>query len=135
MKKAYLAIALSTSIYAQSYTKQDRIHDMQQMAEAMSQIETGFFYNNEEIVKDGALKLSKVIKRVKPPLTKEEKKEPMAEYVKRRIELSDRIISKIESQAKDIYERFDKKNARSAIQDYTSIVKQCMKCHYEIRHW
>ena len=135
MKKIYLAAALVTSIYAQSYTQQDRIHDMQKMAEAMSLIETGFFYNNKEIVRNGASQLSKVVVRVKPPLSKEEKKNKDNERVKIKLELSKDIVSKIDSKAKAIYDRFDVKNARSSIQAYTSIVKQCMKCHYQIRHW
>ncbi|WP_373072713.1 cytochrome C [Sulfurimonas sp.] len=135
MKKIYLILVLITSIYAEAYTKQNRIDDMQKMAEAMSLIETGFFYNNKDIVRDGALKLSKAVVRVKPPLTKEESKEPLAKRVKLKIDLSNDIVSKIDEKAKTIYNRFDAKDARSSIQAYTSIVKQCMKCHYEIRHW
>jgi cytochrome c556 len=135
MNKIYLAIVLSTSVYAATYTKQNRIHDMQKMAEAMSQIETGFFYNNKEIVRDGALKLSKTVKRVKPPLTEKEKKKPIAEYVKRKMEVTDDIINRIDEKAKDIYDRFDTNDARSSIQAYTTIVKQCMKCHHQIRNW
>lgn len=135
MKKIYLIILISTSIYAAEYTKQDRINDMQKMAEAMSNIESGFFYNNKDIVRDGALLLSQTIKRVKPPLTEKEKKKPIADYVKRKLELTNDIISKIDSKANDIYDRFDTNDARSSIQAYTSIVKQCLKCHHEIRNW
>ena len=135
MKKIYLIIALSASVYSAQYTKQDRILDMQKMAEAMSTIETGFFYNNKEIVKNGALDLSKIVKRVKPPLSKKERQDQMEDYVRRKIELSNEITNKISSKAITIYERFDTKDARSSIQAYTSIVKQCMKCHHQIRNW
>jgi len=133
MKKIYIAIAISTSLYAAPYTKQDRIQDMQKLAEAMSQIETGFFYNNKDIVKDGALQLSKIVKKVKPPLTKKEQQDPVAK--KRKVELSDDIVERISSKAMSIYDRYDTTDARSSIQAYTTIVKQCMKCHNQIRHW
>ncbi len=131
MKKLYLAITLSVSLCANQYTKQDRIKDMQKMAEAMSQIESGFFYNNKEIVQDGALKLSDIVKKVKAPVDKKESEAS----VKRKLELTKDIINRIDSKAISIYERYDKNDSRSSIQAYTTIVKQCMKCHHQIRHW
>jgi cytochrome c556 len=135
MKKIYLALILSTSLYAAPYTKQEIVKDMQKMMEAMSNIEMGFFYNNKDIVRDNAMALSKTIKNVRPPLQKEEMKEPLSDYVKRKIEITKDIINKIDEKANDIAERFDTKDARASIQAYTSIVKQCMKCHHEIRKW
>jgi hypothetical protein len=41
---------------------------MQTMAEAMANIEAGFLYNNNDLVEQGALKLSDAIRRVEPPL-------------------------------------------------------------------
>ncbi len=131
MKKIFLIIAISTYIYAAQYTEQNRIHDMQKMAEAMSTIESGFFYNNKEIVQSGALELSKIIKRVKPPVNKSESKDS----VKRKLEITKDIVQRIDSKAMTIYNRYDTKDARASIQAYTVIVKQCMKCHYQIRHW
>ena len=45
MKRCIFILLFSTGLFAQEYTKEDRIKDMQVMAKAMSQIETGFFYN------------------------------------------------------------------------------------------
>ena len=132
MKKIFLAIAfLSTSVYAASYTKKERIVDMQKMAEAMSTIETGFFYNNKEIVQNGALSLSKIIKKVKPPVDEKENEDS----AKRKLEITKDIVDRIDSKAMTIHDRYDTKDSRAAIQAYTVIVKQCMKCHYQIRHW
>ena len=41
---------LGTVLLAAPYTQEDRIHDMQIMAEAMGKIQTGFFYNNNDLV-------------------------------------------------------------------------------------
>lgn len=135
MKKLSLALALSISLYAGEYTKQDRIHDMQEMAEAMSSIETGFFYNNKDIVNNGALKLSDVINKVQPPLEEKEEKDPLARYMNKKVQFTNKIVKKIDSKAKLIIERFSEGDVQAAVQAYTKIVKQCMKCHYEIRQW
>jgi hypothetical protein len=131
MKKIYLSIVIGTSLCAATYTKQNRIHDMQKLAEAMTTIETGFFYNNKEIVQNGANDVVKIIKKVKPPIEKGEDKAS----VKRKMAITKDIIDRIESKANTIHDRYDTNDARAAIQAYTTIVKQCMKCHHQIRHW
>jgi hypothetical protein len=135
MKKISIALLLGTALFASSYTKADRIKDMQTMAEAMSTIETGFFYNNVDIVQNGAITLSDVIRRVEPPLEEKEEKDPMARYMNNKIIFSDKIAKKIDKKAKVIMERFAKGDVQASVQAYTKIMKQCMKCHYEIRHW
>lgn len=135
MKKISIALLLGSVLFAGTYTKQDRIKDMQAMAEAMSMIETGFFYNNNDIVQNGALTLSDVIRRVQPPLEEIEEKDPMARYMNNKVMFSNKIVKNIDKKAKTIIERFAKGDVQASVQAYTKIMKQCMKCHHEIREW
>jgi len=50
---ALLAAIATTVTMAEGYKQADRIADMQQMAQAMQDIQSGFFYNNVDIVKAG----------------------------------------------------------------------------------
>ena len=135
MKKSILILLLGTALFAQEYTKADRIKDMQIMAEAMSQIQTGFFYNNNEIVQDGALKLSDAVRRVEPPLEEKEEKDPMTRYMNQKVQFSHKITKKIDQKAKLILQRFKSGDSQQAIQAYTKIMKQCMECHSQLRTW
>ena len=135
MKKTAIILLLSTTLFAGSYTKEDRIKDMQIMSEAMSQIQTGFFYNNNDIVQDGALKLSDAVRRVEPPLEEVEEKDPMTRYMNQKVKFSNKITRKIDQKAKLILQRFKEGDTPQAIQAYTKIMKQCMECHSQLRHW
>ena len=135
MKKIAIALVLSTALFAGSYTKADRIKDMQTMAEAMSTIETGFFYNNNDIVQNGALALSDAIRKIQPPLEELEEKDPMARYMNNKIIFSNKVVKNIDKKAKIIIQRFAQGDVQASVQAYTKIMKQCMKCHHEIREW
>jgi len=135
MKKNIILLLLSSTLFAGAYTKEDRIKDMQIMADAMTQIETGFFYNNNEIVQDGAIKLSDAIRRVEPPLEEKEEKDPMTRYMNEKVKFSHKITKKIDQKAKLILQRFKDGDTQQAIQAYTKIMKQCMECHSQLRTW
>ncbi|WP_324172985.1 cytochrome C [Sulfurimonas sp.] len=135
MKNILTTLLLSTALFSSVYTKQDRIKDMQVMAEAMTTIETGFFYNNNDIVQNGALSLSDAIRRIKPPLEVKEEKDPMARYMNNKVVFSNKIVKTIDKKAKIIIERFAVGDVQAATQAYTKIMKQCMRCHHEIRQW
>jgi len=135
VKKTLATLLLSTALFSGVYTKQDRIKDMQIMAKAMTTIETGFFYNNNDIVQSGALSLSDAIRKVQPPLEEVEEKDPMARYMNNKIIFSNKIVKTIDKKAKIIIERFAIGDVQAATQAYTKIMKQCMKCHHEIRQW
>ncbi|MGB5964167.1 MAG: cytochrome C [Sulfurimonadaceae bacterium] len=135
MKNSLFLLLLSTAIFAEAYTKEDRIKDMQVMAEAMSQIQTGFFYNNNDIVQDGAIKLSDAVRRVEPPLEEKEEKDPMTRYMNDKVKFSHKITKKIDQKTKLIMQRFKDGDTPQAIQAYTKIMKQCMECHTQLRTW
>ncbi len=135
MKKTAVILLLGTALFAGQYTKDDRIKDMQIMAEAMSEIQTGFFYNNGEIVKNGAIKLSDAVRRVEPPLEEKEEKDPMTRYMNEKVKFSHKITKKIDQKARLILERFADGDTPQAIQAYTKIMKKCMECHSQLRTW
>ena len=135
MKNSLLLLLLGTTLFAGQYTKADRIKDMQTMAKAMSQIQTGFFYNNLEIVQDGAIKLSDAVRHVQPPLEEREEKDPMTRYMNEKVKFSNKVTKKIDQKAKTLMERFAAGDSQEAVQAYTKIMKQCMKCHTQLRTW
>ena len=135
MKKCVLILLLSVVLFAQDYTKKHRIEDMQVMAKAMSNIETGFFYNNNDLVQMGALSLSDAIRRIEPPLEEKEEKDPMTRYMNEKVKFTNKIVKKIDQKAKTILERFKEGDIPQAVQAYTKIVEKCMQCHIQVRNW
>lgn len=130
-----LAGLLTVSLYAGPYTKQDRIRDMQIMASAMEKIQTGFFYNNVDLVQEGCYELSDTIRLIEPPLEEAEEKDPMARYVNNKIKLTNKIKKNIHKKTKTILQRFRDGDPTQAAQAYSKVLKKCMACHVQIRQW
>ena len=136
MKKIIVVMALSTTfLLAGVYTQADRIKDMQILAEAMQEIQQGFFYNNYDIIKAGTTKLSDTMDRVEPPLEEVEEKDVMTRYMNNKVQMTNKVKKVINRKAKDILQRFADGDPTQAIQAYTKITKECMKCHVQLRKW
>jgi len=136
MRKIVLAIVAAGSILmADPYTKMDRINDMNDMAAAMNTIQSGFFYNNYDTVSAGVTKLSDAIIRVKPPLEELQEKDLMTRYMNQKIQMTNKIVKKINQKSLTILQRFKRGDSAQAVQAYTKILGQCMKCHRETRNW
>ena len=136
MKKFLLMLVVASSIVmAKPYTVEDRIHDMNEMASAMNTIQSGFFYNNYSTVEAGVAKLSSAISRVRPPLEEVQEQDMLARYMNQKIQMSNKIVKNIDRRAVDILERFKNGDSTQAVQAYTKIMGQCMKCHREMRNW
>ena len=137
MKKVIATILLGTSLVvsAEVYTKQDRINDMHAMAQAMIDIQTGFFFNNADIVAEGVFTLTDTITKVKPPLEEDEKADPMTRYLNEKVKVTHKMVRQINKKAYIILERFKDGDTAQATQAYTKIMKTCMECHAQIRHW
>ncbi len=136
MKKIVLAIVLASSmLVAAPYTKADRIVDMNDMAAAMNTIQSGFFYNNYETVEAGVEKLNSAILKVEPPIEELEEMDLMTKYMNRKIQMSNKVVKKINKKSRDILERFKSGDSTQAVQAYTKIMGQCIKCHRETRNW
>lgn len=136
MKKILVAlIFIINLLQAGVYTKEDRIKDMTDMAQAMNVIQSGFFYNNFETVAAGISDLTDSVAKVKPPLEEAEEKDVMAKYMNQKIQMSNKIVKKINQKALTILQRFKAGDYSQAVQAYDKIMGQCMKCHSEMRSW
>jgi hypothetical protein len=136
MKKLLLIPAiLTTFASAEGYTQADRILDMQKMAQAMQDIQTGFFYNNIDIVKDGTKTLRETIKRVGPIDSEVNTKDIYEKWMNNSLKMTNKIKKKITRKAEDIDERFESGDPKQALQAYSKISQQCLKCHINLRKW
>ena len=136
MKKLLLIPAFmlaTTSLNA--YTQAQRVLDMQKMAQAMQDIQTGFFYNNLDIVKDGVKTLKETIVKVVPTDSEINTKDIYEKWFNNNIKMSNKIKKKIKQKAEDIEERFADGDPVQALQAYSKISGQCLKCHIQIRKW
>ncbi len=136
MKKLLLIpIFASTFASAEGYTQADRILDMQAMAQAMQDIQSGFFYNNIDIVKDGVKVLSTTIEKVRPIDAEVNNKDIYEQWLNNDLKMTNKIRKKIKNKAKDLEERFESGDAVQALQAYSKITQQCLKCHVRLRKW
>jgi len=123
----------TTSLNA--YTQAQRVLDMQKMAQAMQDIQTGFFYNNLDIVKDGVKTLKETIIKIQPTKSELTTKDIYEKWFNNNIKMSNKIKKKIKQKAEDIEERFEDGDHVQALQAYSKISQQCLKCHTQIRKW
>ena len=114
---------------AEVYTQADRIYDMQKMAQAMQDMQAGFFYNNLDIVKAGAKDLKETIVKIKPIKKEIENKDVYERWMDNNTAMTKRIQRKIEQNTDDIVARFSSGDATQALQYYSKISSECMKCH------
>ena len=136
MKKIFaLLLLIGTALYAAPYTKQDRINDMHEMAYAMNTIQSGFFYNNYDTISEGIEHLTAAMQRVKPPLEELEEKDVMARYMNNKVQMTNKIVKKINQKSLTILQRYKNGDSQQAVQAYDKILQQCMKCHRETRNW
>lgn len=135
MKKILLSLLLLSSFLYAEYTREDRIKDMQEMAEAMNTIQSGFFYNNYDTITDGIQHLNAAVERVKPPLEELEETDTMTRYMNNRIQMTRKVVKQINQKSLTILQRYRNGDSAQAVQAYKKIVAECMECHYETRNW
>jgi cytochrome c556 len=119
----------------EGYTRAKRIADMQKMAQAMQDIQSGFFYNNVDIVRDGAKTLKATIVNVGPTIDEINNKDIYEQFMQNGEKMTYRIKKKIERRAQEVIDRFESGDAVQALQAYSKIAQQCMKCHVRLRKW
>jgi len=120
---------------SEAYTRAKRIADMQRMAQAMQDIQSGFFYNNVDIVRDGVKALKETIVHVGPTIDEISNKDIYEQYMLNSEKMTHKTKKKIERRAQDVMDRFEKGDAVQALQAYSKIAEQCMKCHVRLRKW
>ncbi len=136
MKKiCMMSIACLTLGWSEGYSQADRTLDMQRMAHAMQDIQSGFFYNNLDIVTAGANDLKKTIARI--GTTNEEKNttDVYERWMNNNTAMTARMQKKISKYADTIIERFKDGDAVQALQVYNRATAECMKCHVSLRKW
>ena len=126
-------VATSTLIMAGGYTQGQRILDMQKMAQAMQDIQSGFFYNNVDIVNAGTKSLKETIVKIRPTDAEVNNKDIYEQWLANDQRMTNKIQKKIKKKANDIEERFADGDAVQALQAYSKISGQCMKCHVNLR--
>ena len=135
MKKALLSLLLLSTFLYGEYTREDRIKDMQEMAEAMNTIQSGFFYNNYDTVSAGIDHLTSSTERIKPPLAEMEEKDVMTRYMNNKFQMTRKVVRQINQKSLTILQRFKNGDTAQAVQAYKKILAQCMACHRETRNW
>ena len=136
MKKILLScIAAGTFGFAEGYTQADRILDMQKMAQAMQDIQSGFFYNNLDIVKAGAEDLKSAIVNIRATVEEINNKDVYERWLNNNTAVTARMQRKINDYSDVIVERFSDGDATQALQVYNKIASECMKCHVSLRKW
>jgi hypothetical protein len=134
MIKIALSIAiLSTLMFADEYTAQDRIKDMKELEIAMVTIQKGFLYNNLSIIEEGVDEIKKNAISVEPPLKGEEKYLDKLESYS--YKYAKRQSAKMIVHADDIVLDYKEGHKKQAVNAYNKIFKQCMTCHERIRDW
>lgn len=136
MKKLLLIPAIMIACtQVNAYTQGERILDMQKMAQSMQDIQSGFFYNNLDIVKDGVKTLKETIVKIGPTHSEISNSDIYEKWLNNNVKMTKKIQKKIIRRAEDIEERFADGDPKQALQAYNSISEQCLKCHIELRKW
>ena len=136
MKKILLScLAIGTFGFAEGYTQGERVLDMQKMAQAMHDIQAGFFYNNLDIVKAGAEDLKSAIVKIKPTVKEVNNKDVYERWMNNNTAMTNRTQRKIENYSDVIIARFSDGDAKQSLQLYGKISSECIKCHISLRKW
>ena len=136
MKKLISGLMITaTFAFAEGYTQGDRILDMQKMAEAMQDIQSGFFYNNVDIVKAGTKQLKETIIKIRPIDDEVNNKDIYEKWLQNYSWFPMITLRRTKKKAEDIEARFADGDATQALQAYNNIAGKCLKCHINLRKW
>ena len=135
LKTGTLAVLCSSLLLAEGYSQGDRILDMQKMAQAMQDIQSGLLYNNVDILKAGTKVLKETIVKIRPIDAEVNNKDIYEKWLNNNLKMTNKIQKKIRKKAEDVEERFSDGDAVQALQAYSKIIGQCMQCHVRLRKW
>jgi len=134
-KRLLIPVIMLVTSSANAYTQAERILDMQKMAQAMQDIQSGFFYNNLDIVKDGVKTLKTSVLNIQATHSEITDSDIYEKWLRSNVKMTKKIKKKIIRRADDIEERFADGDPKQALQAYNSIAEQCLKCHVQLRKW
>ncbi len=109
--------------------------DMQKMAQAMQDIQSGLLYNNLDIIKAGTKVLKDTIIKIRPIDEEVNNKDIYEKWLNNNLKMTNKIQKKIRNKAQTLEERFADGDAVQALQEYSKIIGQCMQCHVRLRKW
>ena len=136
MKKVLITyMTLVTLNFAGDYTQGDRILDMQKMAQAMQDIQSGFFYNNPDIITAGVEDLKSTIIKVGPTKAEKNTKDVYERWMNDNSAMTGRTQKRIQRYADDVVAHFKQGDAQYALNIFNRISAECMKCHTSLRKW
>lgn len=136
MTKMLIGLVLVfASLSAENYTQADRILNMQKMAQAMQDIQSGFFYNNVDIVAAGVSDLKATIAKTGPTEAEKNTKDVYEKWMNNSTAITGRTQKRIQKYAENMLERFQDGDVKQALNVYNRITAECMKCHTNLRKW
>lgn len=101
----------------------------------MQDIQSGFFYNNIDIVRAGTKELKETIVKVRPIDSEVNTKDVYEIWMNNNLKMTRKIQKKIKKKAEILEERFSDGDVVQALQAYSKISNQCLKCHVRLRKW
>ena len=122
-------------VVAEEYSQANRILDMQKMAQAMQDIQSGFFYNNLDIVTAGAEDLKSTVVKVKPTKAEKTTKDVYEKWMNNSSAMTGRTQKRIQKYSDTMIERFKEGDVKQALNVYNRITAECLKCHTNLRKW
>jgi formamidopyrimidine-DNA glycosylase len=87
------------------------------------------------MIQDGVKVLKETIAKVRPIESEINNKDIYEKWINNSLKMTNKIKKKITRKAIDIEDRFKSGDAVQALQAYSKITQQCMKCHIQIRKW
>jgi len=136
IKKILTASMLFVTVgLAEEYTQANRVLDMQKMAQAMQDIQSGFFYNNIDIVKAGVSDLKSTIVKIRPTSSEMNTTDIYEKWMLNSSKMTNRTQKRIEKYTDEIIEHFQNGDAKFALNIYNRVSAECMKCHTSLRKW
>lgn len=128
MKKSLITLltlaALASTLYG--YTQEDRIKDMQTMAEALANVQKGILFNNKNLVHDGVEKLKKASENIE--IAPKTDMDYSTVFAKDQADNIEKYAIKLDTSMQE-----GKKH--SALSNYTKVMNQCVSCHNKLRKW
>ena len=122
-------------VVAEEYSQANRILDMQKMAQAMQDIQSGFFYNNLDIVTAGVEDLKSTVVKVKPTKAEKTTKDVYEKWMNNSSAMTGRTQKRIQKYSDTMIERFKEGDVKQALNVYNRITAECLKCHTNVRKW
>ncbi len=134
-KITFSLLLVGATMIAKPYTQEDRIKDMQTMANAMQNIQNGFFYNNFDMIKLGGVTVAETIEKIEPPLSEKEEKDAMARIMNARVSMTNKIKHKVKRNMERMIDEFADGDKVGALTNFMNVTRQCMNCHKKLRKW